>query len=61
MYTQRIRHLEEAQHSLRKQVEILEKDGHIDNSKLEQLKKKQLLLTDKLVILRAKQSTHVVQ
>lgn len=58
MYENRIKHLEEAHHSLNKQIDGLEKTGVFDDIELEKLKKQRLLLKDKIAILKAKQELH---
>ena len=56
MYENRIRHLEEAHHSLNKQIDGLEKTGVFDDLKLENLKKQRLHLKDEIVILKHRQA-----
>lgn len=58
MYENRIKHLEEAHHSLNKQIDGLEKTGVFDDIELEKLKKQRLLLKDKIAILKSKQEIH---
>ncbi len=58
MYEMRIKHLEEAHRALDKQVDNLEKNGLFEDLKLEELKKKRLLLKDDIAILKRKQEIH---
>ncbi len=58
MYENRIKHLEEAHRALDKQVDNLEKNGLFEDLKLEELKKKRLLLKDDIAILKRKQEIH---
>ena len=58
MYEMRIKHLEEAHRALNKQVDTLEKNGLFEDLKLEDLKKRGLLLKDEIAILKRKQQLH---
>lgn len=57
MYISRLKHLEEAHRVLNKQIDTLEQTGIFEDLKLEELKKKRLLLKDKIAILRHKQDS----
>jgi uncharacterized protein YdcH (DUF465 family) len=57
MFENRIKHLEEAHHSLDKRIDGLESTGVFDDVELEILKKERLLLKDKIAILKQKQLT----
>lgn len=56
MYEQRIAHLEEAHRALNKRIDTLEKTGIFNDPELEDLKKERLLLKDKIIILKRKQT-----
>lgn len=55
MYITRIKHLEEAHRVLNEQIDKMEQTGIFEDLKLEELKKKRLLLKDKIAILKHKQ------
>lgn len=57
MYVARLKHLEEAHKALNKQIDTLEQTGIFEDLRLEELKKKRLLLKDKIAILRHKQDS----
>jgi uncharacterized protein YdcH (DUF465 family) len=57
MFENRIKHLQEAHHSLDKRIDGLESTGVFDDVELEILKKERLLLKDKIAILKQKQLT----
>ena len=51
MYIARLKHLEEAHRALNKQIDTLEQTGIFEDLRLEELKKKRLLLKDKIAML----------
>ena len=55
MFENRIKHLEEAHRALDKVIEREEKTGVFEDHEITELKKKRLLLKDKIAILRHKQ------
>lgn len=57
MYIARLKHLEEAHKALNKQIDTLEQTGIFEDLRLEELKKKRLLLKDKIAILKQKQDS----
>lgn len=57
MYIARLKHLEEAHRALNKQIDTLEQTGIFEDLRLEELKKKRLLLKDKIAILKQKQDS----
>lgn len=48
MYTERIRHLEEAHRAIDKQLHEMEKHPHVEESKVAEMKKKKLQLKDEI-------------
>jgi hypothetical protein len=59
MYENRIKHLEEAHRALDKVIEREEKTGVFEDHEITELKKKRLLLKDKIAILKHKQQIDV--
>ena len=55
MYENRIKHLEEAHRALDKIIEREERTGIFEDHEITELKKKRLLLKDKIAILKHKQ------
>jgi len=58
MFENRIKHLEEAHRALDKVIEREEKTGVFEDNEITELKKKRLLLKDKIAILKHKQQLH---
>lgn len=58
MFENRIKHLEEAHRALDKVIEREEKTGVFEDHEITELKKKRLLLKDKIAILKHKQQLH---
>jgi hypothetical protein len=56
MYEARIKHLEEAHHSLDKRIKNMETTGVFDDEQLHELKKQKLKLKDDIETLKKKQN-----